>query len=318
MFRRWLSSFWRDNKEKITKLAKVFGLLILISIVAAIVFSSLSPNENNQNNNEIKIYNPDKTIISGGNISEKQYEEENNIIKTFVDYCNEQNTKEAYNLLSQECKDRLYPTLQDFENKYYKIIFQAKRQYNIQSWVNENRYSTYKVRFTDDFMSTGNYDDTEKYEDYITIVTDEKNYDNKKININSYVKTENLTKETKTDKLETKAISVDTYMEYVICTVRFKNTTDKDILLDTLNNSETIKLIGSNGTSYKLDTMNLRVIDLRIEANKEKDITLKFKKQHGSDVGCNSIDFKRVITDYTEYNRDSQNYERFEDVSISL
>ena len=74
MFRRWLSSFWRNNKEKITKLAKVFGLLILISIVATIIFTNLSPKENNQNNNETKIYNPDKTIISGSDVSKEQYE----------------------------------------------------------------------------------------------------------------------------------------------------------------------------------------------------------------------------------------------------
>lgn len=44
MFRRWLSGFWRDNKEKIMQIAKVFGILIAVGASAGVIFSALNLN----------------------------------------------------------------------------------------------------------------------------------------------------------------------------------------------------------------------------------------------------------------------------------
>lgn len=315
MFRRWLSTFWRDNKEKIMQIAKLFGILIGIGLSAGVIFSTLNSNKSDQSNTESKIYIPEATVISGSDIEEQEYQKENNLAETFVNYCNEQKIEEAYNLLTDKCKENLYPTVQDFKEKYYNIIFKENRIYSLQSWVNDKNYNTYKISYTGDFMATGEYSGIEKFEDYITIVTDG---ENKKININNYIKTEEINKKTKTDKLEIETLSVDTYMNYVIYKFKVKNTTDKDIVLDKLDNYYGIKLIGTNGASYKIESTNLKRIHLEINAEQQKYITLRFKKQYGSEVVGKSIVFENVITDYSEYQRDKNNYNQYEELSIKF
>ena len=268
MIRRWLSGFWRNYKEKIKKLAKLFGLLLLIGFSAVAIFSKKPQNKDNQN--AIKqVYIPAKTVIYGSDVSDEEFKQEENIIRNFVEYCNNENYGEAYNLLTQECKDKIYPTLEDFKTNYYDIIFGETRQYNVQSWINDREYNTYRMYYTEDFISTGIYDGTEKYEDYITIVT---NGQDKKININGYIKTVNLNTQTKTENLEFDVISADIYLDYIEYYVKAKNTTSKNIVLDILSNNENIKLIGNNNVTYRIYTRNLNMLDLKINANSSQKV----------------------------------------------
>ena len=314
MFRRWLSSFWRANKQKIKQIAKLLGVLIVIGVSAGLIFSKLTP-KSNTSDNETEIYQPKDAVITGGQISQKDYEQENTVIEKFVEFCNEQNSTEAYNMLTDECKEKLYPTLQDFEEKYYKVIFGEKREYTLQGWITERDYNTYKIRYTDDFMETGSYEQTDKYEDYITIVTDG---ENKKININGYVKLEEVNKKTKTDELEIEVLTADTYMNYVVYTINVKNLTNQDILLDSIDNNNNIKLIGTNNVNYKLDTTNLKMLNLKISANGEKEVILTFRKTHGSGVKGSKIQFTNVITNYIEYRKNKEEYKDYKNLIINL
>lgn len=314
MLRRWLSGFWRDYKEKIKKLGKLFGMLLLIGFSAGTIFSTIKHDNTNQNIVK-QVYTPSKTVISGTDISEEEFEKEENLVNTFVDYCNAQNYSEAYNLLTQECKNKLYPTLEAFKTNYCEIIFEAKREYNMQSWINDVDYNTYKVRFTEDFISTGSYNESEKYEDYITIVT---NGQDKKINVNGYIKTVSINKQTKTEELEIEALSADVYLDYIEYYIKAKNISNKNILLDTLSSNDNIKLIGSNSATYRLYTTNLSMLDLKINANSSKNIKIKFVKQYGSDINGQSIEFRKAITDYSEYQKDEENYNNYKTITVKL
>lgn len=313
MFRRWLSNFYRNNKEKISKFVKVFGLLILIGIALA---NSVGNNSSkDENNSDATVYTPTKTIISGKDINKETYQKEENLVKTFVDYCNNKQIQEAYNLLTEECKEKIYPNIETFEKNYYDVIFNQYRECNLQSWVSSGNYNTYKVTFIEDIMSTGNYNNVKKFEDYITIVTKD---DEQKININNYIKSEEISKTTKTDELEIEVKSVDTYMNSVKYYLKITNITEKDILLDTLRN-KTIKLVGTNGAEYALDDTNLFSSNLIIyKESKNKEVELKFTKQYGSDVIGESIEFKNIITNYDEYLKDNNNYNEYKGISIKL
>lgn len=313
MIRRWLSNFYRNNKEKISKFVKVFGLLILIGI--ALAYSIENNSSKNENNSEATVYTPSKTIISGKDIDKETYQKEENLVKTFVDYCNNKQIQEAYNLLTEECKQKIYPNIETFEKNYYNVIFNQYRECNLQSWVSSGNYNTYKVTFIEDIMSTGNYENVEKFEDYITIVR--KNGE-KKININSYVKTEEINKNTKTEELEINVSSADIYMDSVTYYLELKNLTENDILLDSLNN-KSVKLVGTNDAEYALDDTNLFSLNLIVykDSNNRK-VELKFIKQYGSDVNGKSIEFKSLITNYEEYLKNLEKYSDYKELSIKL
>ena len=317
MFRRWLSGIWRDYKEQIIQIAKLLGILVLIASSASVIFSFNIWGTKEEEVVVKEIYKPQEVAISGGTISEEKFEEQNGIIENFVNLCNEQKFAEAYNLLSQKCKEKIYPTLQDFENEYCRKIFGQKREYNIQAWINSKYYSTYRINYTEDFMTTGVYGGTEKYQDYITIVS-YKNSDEKKININNYIGTEELNKQTETDIIQAEALYVDTYLEYVNCAIKVKNITENEIVLDNLNNYEGIKLYNANGVKYRLDASDLRKIDLAIRPGQTKFIILQFRKQYGSDTTIKSINFANVITNYSKYLEDEKNYNEYKEINIKL
>ena len=192
MFRVWLSGFYRRYKEQIAKLLKLFGILILIGI--AFAYSVKDRSGSGETSDNKTVYNPSKTIISGEDVDKDTYKKEENLVKTFVDYCNNKKIQDAYNLLTDECKEKMYPNIETFKKNYYNIIFTQNRECNLQSWISEKGYNTYKVTFIEDIMETGNYDNVEKLIDYITIVDKD---NEQKINVNNYVKTEEINETTK-------------------------------------------------------------------------------------------------------------------------
>lgn len=316
MFRRWLSNFFRNNKTKIKQIGKLFGLLILIGIVAVTIFSTLGNKNQEKDNNSNQVYNPSATVISGDNISKEEFEEENDLIKTFINYCNDGKLDEAYNLLTDECKEKLYPTVEEFKNKYYSIIFKERREYSLQSWVNGKGFNTYKVNFTVDILSRGDYDNVEKFEDYITVILNEKN--ESKLNINSYIKTEKLNKVTAREGIKFEILKEDIYLDYIEYVISAKNTTDKEVLLDSMTNSESIKLIGTNGREYGLNNKNLKAISLKVLPGEKRTIKLKFKKPQSIDSLGMEIEFKKVILDYVKYTKDTENYSDYADIKTAV
>lgn len=316
MIRTWLSSFIKKNKEKILKVLKGLGIIILISSAAGILFSQMLKNETEMADNN-KIYIPNKTVISGENIKQEEFIQQDNLIKTFVDYCNEQKFEEAYNLLSSECKQKEFPTFQKFKSNYCDLIFSTQKNYNMQSWVNEGNYSTYRVKFTEDFISTGDYNSAQKYEDYITIVTHKENND-RKLNVNGYIKTNIIEKETQTKELKIKVLAEDIYMDYVVYSINVKNNSNSSILLDTLQENTTLRLIGNNDAAYRLSQLNLKESDLKINTSSSKNIKLTFNKQYGSQIKGKAIQLTKVVMDYTLYKENYEQYENFKNITINL
>lgn len=314
MFRRWLSEFIRNNKEKTKKIIRLFGLLMLVGIGAMLAFRAGTNSAEESSKNTI--YNPTKTIIAGENVKQEEFNEEENLLNSFVEYCNNNKIKEAYDLLTDDCKAKMYPNLETFRKDYCNVIFTQKKECNLQSWVTSKNYNTYKVTFIEDIMATGNYDNVKKYVDYITVETKEQK---KRLNINNYIKSEQINKITKTDELEVRVENADIYMNSVKFSLYVSNLSGKDILLDTLKGTSNTKLIGSNEAEYELDQTNLFSADLLIYGTTvNKKMELRFNKQYGSDIEEKNIEFKSAIMDCKEYAEDMNSYKGYKKISIKL
>lgn len=314
MFRRWFSEFIRNNKEKTKKIIKLFGILLLAGVGAMLAFRT--GNNSSKESSTNTIYNPTKTIIAGENVKQEEFNEEENLLNSFVEYCNNNKIKEAYDLLTDDCKAKMYPNLDTFRKDYCNVIFTQKKECNLQSWVTSKNYNTYKVTFIEDIMATGNYDNVKKYVDYITVETKEQE---KRLNINNYIKSKQINKITKTDELEVRVENADIYMNSVKFSLYVSNLSGKDILLDTLKNSSNTKLIGSNEAEYELDQTNLFSSDLLIYGTtKNKKIELTFNKQYGSDIEEENIEFKDAIMDCEEYVKNMNSYKGYKKISIKL
>lgn len=233
----------------------------------------------NQNKNEKM-----KSIIG------EEKEENNNehkVIQKFIEYCNEKNINEAYELLSNECKEELYPNVQRFESIYYKEKFKTIKTCKIEKWVN----STYRIQLNENALETGNIK-KEKIEDYITVKNENGVY---KLNINGYIGKIKIGKKIDENNLTIEIIEKKIYMNYETYDITVKNNNNEDIVLDNLEHSNSIYLTDENNIKHVAYIHELIKEDFKIEAKREKNIKIKFDNPYIYNRTIKKINFSNVI-----------------------
>lgn len=316
MFR--LIRYINQNRRKIILVVVIIlSLIIVIQLLNSFAKKQLdnAAKEEKVNVSTQNLYQPNKTILTNTTIEETQAKENTEIIEKFVQDCNNNEIQKAYDLLTDECKEVLYPTVDKFNNYYCKKIFAEKKTYNIQSWMNdENRY-TYKVRFLENILATGK-SNTDIIEDYITVIQKNKQI---KININSYILRENINKEETSQGITINIISKDIYKEYEEYKIKVTNNRKEDILLDSLETVDSIKLIGdSNDVKYQALINELSNYDVKIPSENTKMIRIKFSKEYNSKRGVSKIYFSNVILNEKQYkeNREDKNNKTMIEVKL--
>ena len=181
------------NKSKIMLAIFFFAVILIISIIVGILGRINSEEQANTTYGNIEVepgpvanftdiyVEGGESVVTGEDITSSQVTMLG-YVNQFVDLCNEQKIEEAYNLLSEECKEEVYPSLDSFRNNYYNAIFNGqKRNISVESWAG----NIYKVKFEMDALSTGVYTEENTVQDYIAVVKDEN--DEAKLNVNGYI-----------------------------------------------------------------------------------------------------------------------------------
>ena len=313
MFRVKISNFIKNNSDKIKDLGTKLGIVAIVVFIATILLSS-SSNKEEEKKDLLNAYKPTDTVIKGTDISEKQYEEDSNVVERFLEFCNNKEVEAAYNLLTKECIEETYPTLEDFKKYYYNDIFNKKREYNLQAWISTQKYTVYKIRYTNNMLATGKYEQEDVYQDYITL---NKIDNQEKISIGNFIYAEDSNIVTKTKEIEAVVTKKKVYISYEEYNIQIKNNTDKTILLDNLERSNTIRLI-ANQTQYLAYTNKLFPINLTINAGASKNITIRFKRSLSSGKESDRIEFLKVIKDLEAYEENKKDYTDTINIKIKL
>ncbi len=299
--------FIRQNKKQIIKVALIvaflFGFLQLLNYIVG-----RDSSEKTSNKETSEIYNEtkgkvvsDKSAISGAKVSTSEIKKVSEIIEKFVENCNNHNTEEAYNMISDDCKEEIYPNLEDFETGYFENLFgNEKRTYSIEKLL-EN---TYIVKFTGDLLATGRSGSDYSYQDYITVV--EENGENK-LNINKYIGKEEINKKSSSNDIETRVLYRKKYMDYEIYTMKIKNNTDGNILLDQLIDTDKIYLKDNNDTKHIAYSNEIVKDDLVIYQGHTNEIEIKFDNPYVSGRTIKSICFSEVVLNYNPNNKGGLN-----------
>lgn len=193
-------------------------------------------------------------------------------------------TEEAYNLLSDNCKQAEYPSINVFIDGYYSNNFAKKQTYNYQVWDK----NTYKIELRDDILTSGIYYEDVYVEDYYTIGQGG-------LNINGYIKRESIDNTVEKNNVKVELKTIDYYKKYTICTVQVTNQTDETIKLDTRENPETIYLVDKNGVQYNSLNYENYEEDFIIEKGETKTITIKINAAYMSNLNVQSLNFTKVI-----------------------
>ena len=306
-------------------------IVIVVVIILIIQFMNyLAGNQNkkkventisnniNSNTNTIDKYNQvdlggDKTIITNEVISDIK-KEKIKIIDNFFECLSNKKYNEAYNLLSLECKEEMYPKIDTFKKRYVEEIYKGnKLNIEVENWYN----NTYKVNLKEDPMVTGKSND--KYiQDYITIVEDEE--DNFKLNINNYIGRKKDIKQKETDNIKIEMIENNTYFDYEKYKFKITNKSDKVILISNKEDTDTMYIKDTKNIKYSAYTHELINEDLIIRAGDTKEIEIKYYSKYISNKKIEEIVFTNIILDYQKYIKleSKINYEDYENIYIQL
>ena len=304
-----IAEWYIGNKSKILMAIFVVVVVVLISIIVNIL-NSLRKN-NTVENLELST-NIQQTDTSIGNFTDIYVEDNESVvtgesigsshintigtIEQLVQLCNEQKVEEAYNLLSDECKEEVYPSLESFRNNYYNTIFNGKKKnISVENWAN----NIYKVTFEADALSTGVYTAEGAIQDYITVVSTDNN--EFKLNINNYIGRREINKTNNAvSGVEITALNTDTYMDYQTFTFRVKNNTNKTILLDDKFSTDNMYITDSNGNQYTAYIHELSEAQLTVTPGETKDVTIKYYSRYGTTKTITQIIFNKVILNYND------------------
>ena len=278
-------SYWNQNRGKIILVIITLAFLMFIIQFLNYVAKIQKRQQNNQNTVEEDFSQlPLKSIITGESVDKQTTEENVNLIEQFINLCNEAKTKEAYNMLTQECKEAFYTTEEIFIKNYYELIFTEKKLYGIKNYSSTSNYYTYEVKFYNDILSTGKMQDSDIYQDYITI--DKKQ---QKISINSLIQAKAINKTIEKDEIQVTVLSKEVYKECEIYSITIKNNRKQNISLTSAY------AIGDDNGKYDSFFNEITNNSLTLREKNTRNYRLKINKIYNSSATIESICFDNII-----------------------
>ncbi len=279
-----LFRYYNQNRGKVWLMV----IVILFIILLIQTLSGIAKKENQTNveaeqnsilSNEIDYTNQSQAMIEKDNVPEIYQQDFGDLVNSFLTYCKNHVPEKAYDLLTQECKDIFYPTLEIFEEQYYEPKFSTEKIFTFQSWTASKSY-IYLAKIYDNMLATGRGND--KYiQDYLSVVEENGVY---KLNVNGFIGSLQRNAKSEDEDVSITVKSSEMYMDYEIANIVVKNNCPYDIVLDTRENTNTVYLVNDNGAKFEAMLFENKESDLKVKANQEKTIRIKFSSpyQEGS------------------------------------
>lgn len=316
-----LSRIYNQNWKQIWIIALIIVFIIAIIQILNSAAKNMSRVEGNQTTtentsqteNERTYEKESKSLVSGEELTGSNKETFGKLIDEFIDNCVNEKYDEAYKMLSEDCKNELYPSKEIFVEQYCKSRFEKGKTYDFQLWSSGGAY-IYLVKIYDNMLSTGRLSNATYTQDYYSIV---QSGQENKINVNGYLGRVERGKETTQDNIKITVDYSNVYMDYEIYSITIQNNGEKDILLDTREETDSVYITDENGYNYEAFMYELLDDDLVIKAGEEKDITIKFSNNYNDGVDMREIVFSKIAKDYKAYTSNNF-YNDYLEISIEL
>ena len=286
-FRIKMIKFFRRNRKKI-----LIGLIVWLVIV---ILNNILKNQPEKLPSPSTTYTPHVSVMDNTKeVPEKYQEPIQSLIDTYFNYCNNGNYEAAYNLITKECKEKNYPTIEQFKG-YINEVFEGKKKiYNIQNYsIVDNKY-IYNVRILDDILATGTTEGYYYYEEKFILIEEDGKI---KLSIAEYIGDEQCNIVAEDDNMIIKVTNKSVDYESIIYTVTITNKTNNYIVVsDNTSANEILLDIGVD----KRNVSNMNLAYLFVNPNSSTTCDLKFTKFYDENVVPRKIVFNniRVLQNY--------------------
>lgn len=287
--------YYNQNRKKIWGIIIIIAFAFLMFYLLNYIVDNTKEEENIQITNEINYktnsskITTNQSVVTGENVSSNQLKTQAEVIDQFISYCNEKNLQEAYDLLTDECKEQIYNSLEIFEQAYYNDVFGGEtKTATVENWVD----NTYRVRIVDNLLATGKSNDGYSKQDYITV---KKVGDEYKLNINNYIGYTEIGETTEQDDIRIEVISKNTFMNYEEYKIKVTNNTDKDIMLDGRSDVRSLYIEDSREKKYSSYNHELTDPMLLVQSGHTNELSIKFYSSYTSNKSIEYMVFSDIV-----------------------
>lgn len=299
---RYLLGIYNRNRKFIWfAICMIIGILCLIRIINNVYqeqYSTVDVSKDNSNENvsvsNNNYYEQDYSVISGETLESSTSHALTKVLENFITYCNNGDAGNAYNMLSKDCKEVLYPTITDFKNNYLDVNFNERKTYTLQSWITYRNKFIYMVELKEDMLSTGSSSNIKKQE-YITAIKDGQEY---YLNIAGFIEKNNINKYNENNLVNILVESEEVFIDHLNLNVKVNNKSQKDILLDSGKKSMGTYVTDSEGlksVSYLYEKTDLELV---VPKGFTKDFNIKFTQEYKKDRTTKKVTFSDISLDY--------------------
>lgn len=301
--------YYNNNRIKIWIAVAIIALVVLVIQF----FNILAKKGNEENKNQNKIISADaykNNISINAEVKNESVEKQPDlVIDQFIRYCNAGDIEKAYDLLTDECKEKIFPTIEYFKNNYYLLNFKTQKLYSKTLYDG----NTYKIKIYENVLNNGNIS-SQATEDYYTIV---KKDNVAKLNISNYIERKYINKTEQNSFLKVEVVKKDVYSDYEEYELKITNLTYKTILLDTRSSTKKMYLSGNENVKYYSYSHELSQDDLLIRSMVTKTVTIKYNKSYNKSFTANGVYFTDIVKDYDEYQNNKKEYKK-DSINISI
>lgn len=272
-------------------------ILVIVGVIALIqtlnnYYEKNTEEESSSTSNSTTTYNTNKySVVTQQEIKEEVLEKSNDLITNFFEYCNNGQIEYAYNLISKECKEELYPTIEDFKTKYYNRIFTEYKNYEATPWITTLQRHTYRIEVIGDLLATGGNSGNMPIQDYYTIVNEDGQY---KLNINGFIDKEYIDITGFLYNIKINILSKKTYIDYEIYEIRVQNNTGSKLIFNTKENVDSIYIQDENGLKYIAFLNEIPNNELEILSGTTKTLQIKFNRGYKPSINIDKIVFEDI------------------------
>lgn len=263
-----------DTRLKIRRFIKKNRKKVIFVVITVAIIIAINYILKNMPEEEIPktTYEPNVAVMDESEVPKKWHSEIENRIKTFVDYCNNKEYQKAYDMISDDCKDAIYPVIGDFK-EYVDKRFQVKRIYSIQNFSNISKQYIYDVNFMSDFMATGSTGTNYGYVQEKFVFTEDDN--SLKFAIGGFVRTNILDAFVEDENLKIVTKKKNVYYDHETYTVDITNKTDYPIVLGDGTGEDEIAI--SINEQLREET-NINAVNVVLQPNESRTFTFVFEK----------------------------------------
>lgn len=298
---------FRNLKAKIVnysqKNRKKLIIIFLIAWLIIFIINTILKNTPEKLPEPTTTFKPHVTVMDDTKeVPEKYQEPIENLIEKYMNYCNSKEYDKAYEMITKECRDKNYPTIDQFK-AYIDHVFEGKKKiYNIQSYsIVDNKY-IYQIRILDDILANGTNNGYYYYEEKFVITEDNGEL---KLSIAEYVEDEqpNILAEDNNMKVEITNVSKDYSTETY--TIKVTNKTDKYIVIS--DNTYANEVLLDLGEDTRRPN-NTNIVYFYVLPNSITTQEFTFSKYYDSSLKAKKILFTnvRILKDYNWQTRTTQ------------